>query len=176
MDWKAIIIVFLILLAGCSTSISSEANTTNQKATVSNLSAQDQDFSADYQINSVNSCGVSCEKVNVTVNVTNEQKEAVEFPRISMSVYVIDEGIEFLWFETEDERIDIWSESEWPENISSGERLTYTKEFKIRTSDGLDIILNGDCTVNAGVLVEYSDKVWKKTKKIQIESKQCSGR
>lgn len=175
MRWKLVLVVFFVVIAGCSTSVQSDSETPTPAATVEINQSVDR-FTADYSINSIESCGVTCKRVNITVEITNRLDGEVRYPEVMMSLYVVDNGTEILFFETDDERIDVWSETNWPDNISSGETLTYREDFKIGFDRAYKIIFQGDCVVYGEVGVDNGDIDWNQTKKIKIESGRCSNR
>jgi len=170
-----ILFACLILLAGCTTSVDTgvgtDAGTTATETAAMNESSP---FSSDYQINSMRGCGPMCEQVNITVEVMyTGDKDEIRFPKISMSVYVVDEKSDIWFFEREDEQKRIWSDSESVDNIAAGETVAFNRSFEIGVNDGIKIIYNGNCIVHGDVAVDYSGESWNKTKKFQVERKRC---
>ncbi|KAB1185664.1 MULTISPECIES: hypothetical protein [Haloferax] len=170
----AVVFACLVLLAGCTSPVAPGGETdTKPTSTDTQIADGSSPFSADYQINSIQNCGPTCKQVNISVEVTNTGDDEVRYPVVSMSVYVLDEKEDIWFWERENERKEIWSDSDYVDNISAGETVTFTKSFEVGVGEGIEIIYGGDCVVYGDVAVDYSDREWNKTKQFNIESDRC---
>lgn len=161
-------VCLLVLLAGCSTT--SEPGTETASEVAVSETEVNESFTADFS-RSVTNCGASCKQVNFSVGLTYTGREdEILFPNMEMSVYVLDEGLTG-WGDPE--RKVIWSDTEFVDNMSANETVTFERSFRVGMSDGIDIIYGGDCVVYGEVAVDNSGQEWNKAERFKIESEYC---